>query len=58
MRIVPYIPLFTTTATKLAPYWTAVAISCPVMRKSPSPQRANTGRFGSASLAATAAGYP
>src|SRR5207248_2295855 len=39
MRIVPYIPLFTTMITTGSSYCTAVASSCPVIRKSPSPAK-------------------
>ena len=41
-----------------APYWTAVASSCPLIRKSPSPLRQTTGRSGRSSFAAIAAGTP
>ena len=51
-------PLFTTMTITLAPYCMAVAISCPVMRKSPSPAKATTVRCGSAIFAAIAAGTP
>ena len=43
MRIVPSIPLLTTSTTIAAPYWTAVASSWPLIRKSPSPERQTTG---------------
>ena len=41
-----------------APYCTAVASSCPVIRKSPSPAKQTTVRSGCTILAATAAGTP
>jgi hypothetical protein len=37
MRMVPYMPLFSSTMMLLPPYCAAVASSCPFIRKSPSP---------------------
>ena len=51
-------PLLTTSTTIAASYCTAVASSCPVIRKSPSPAIATTSRSGNSSFAATAAGTP
>jgi hypothetical protein len=56
MRIVPYMPLFTSSTTGFAPCCTAVASSWPVIMKSPSPVTATTTRSGWRSFAATAAG--
>ena len=44
MRMVPYTPLFSTTTMVRAPYWWAVASSCPFIRKSPSPAMVTTVR--------------
>ena len=49
-------PLLTTSTTIAAPYWTAVASSWPLIRKSPSPERQTTVRSGWSSFAAIAAG--
>ncbi|MNF01964.1 hypothetical protein D3C80_2010440 [compost metagenome] len=56
--MVPYMLLLTTITMMLAPYCLAVASSCPFIMKQPSPAKAMTVRFGSTSLAATAAGVP
>src|SRR5690349_820010 len=58
IRIVPYIPLSTTRMTIGNSYCTAVASSCPDMRKSPSPETHTTVRSGATAFAATAAGTP
>ena len=42
MRMVPYMPLLTTSEITGSPYWTAVAISCPCIRKQPSPANETT----------------
>src|SRR5262249_47252939 len=46
MRMVPYMPLSATTMMTGRSYCTAVANSCPVIRKSPSPAKAITVRSG------------
>src|SRR5207249_4060640 len=58
IRIVPYIPLLTTSTTIDSSSWTAPASSCPLMRKSPSPETQTTVRSGWTTLAAIAAGMP
>src|SRR5665811_1985267 len=55
MRMVPYMPLLTTMKITLAPYCTAVASSCPHIRKQPSPFHDTTVRSGCTILAAIAA---
>jgi len=50
MRMVPYMPLSTTTITTLAPCCTAVANSWPFIRKQPSPANDTTRRLGAAIL--------
>ena len=56
MRIVPYMPLLNTITTKPAWYWTAVASSCTVIMRSPSPATQTTVRSGWVMAAATAFG--
>ena len=58
MRMVPYDPLLTTMRMMGSRYCTAVASSWPVIRKSPSPEKAITVRSGYTDFAATAAGTP
>ena len=58
MRIVPYMPLSTTTNTTPARCRIAVASSCPFIRKQPSPFHETTVRSGWSSFAAIAAGTP
>src|SRR5262249_36517008 len=58
MRIVPYMALLKRRMIGPTPAASAVASSCPVIRKPPSPQNPTTSRSGWTSLAATAAGTP
>ena len=58
MRIVPYMPLLTTSTTIGELSCTAAASSCPLIRKSPSPATQTTIRSGWTTFAATAAGTP
>ena len=58
MRMVPYMPLSTTTTMTGSSYCTAVANSCPVIRKSPSPANAITVRSGASRFMPIAAGTP
>ena len=58
MRMVPYMPLSITTTMIGRSYCTAVANSCPVIRKSPSPAKQTTVRSGSSRFMPTAAGTP
>src|SRR5258707_1309601 len=58
MRMVPYMQLSTTITTIGRPCCTAVANSCPVIRKSPSPQNATTVRSGVSRFMATAESSP
>src|SRR6202042_3145437 len=58
MRIVPYMPLSISTTMIGRPYCTAVANSCPFIRKSPSPAKQTTVRFGNRRCAPIAAGRP
>ena len=58
MRMVPYMPLFTTTKMVFAPCWTAVPISCPFIWKQPSPLKDTTTRPGWRTAAETPDGTP
>ena len=58
MRIVPYMPLSTTSTITDNPYWTAVASSEEAIMKSPSPARQTTSLSGKTAFAARAAGTP
>ena len=58
MRIVPYMPLSMTTVMLAMPCCTAVAISCPDIRKSPSPAMQSAIASGRTRLAMIAAGTP
>jgi hypothetical protein len=58
MRIVPYMPLLATIQITGRSYCAAVASSCPVISKQPSPAKHTTVRSGWTSFAAIAAGVP